>query len=75
MNTQRREKSRLRSGGIMVELVESEREFGQRVASVRHFKTTKAAQAFVEKFNKNTDRKAACYTVARFEPFQMQAGG
>ena len=51
--------------GIAVEIVESEREFGQRVASVQHFRTTKAALAFVDDFNKDTAFGAACYTVAR----------
>jgi len=65
------EKSRLRSGGIVVEIVESEPSF-QRVISQEHFRSLKAALAFVDHFNKDTDFKAPRYTVARVEPFQMQ---
>lgn len=49
----------------MVEVVESERDWGQRVDSVQNFRTTRAAQVFVDDFNKRTDFSADCYMVAR----------
>jgi hypothetical protein len=59
------DRCQVRSGGIVVEIVESERDWGQRVDSVQHFSTTRAAQAFVDGFNKATDFSCDRYTVAR----------
>ena len=59
------DRCRVRSGGIVVEVVESERDWGQRVDSVQNFRTTRAAQVFVDDFNKRTDFSADCYMVAR----------
>ena len=58
------DRCRVRSGGIVVEIVESERDWGQRVDSVQHFRNTRAAQAFAGDFNKGTNFAADCYMVA-----------